>query len=249
MASSSPLPRLPENPVGSLGDLPDNPLGAPPAPPVVGKRQPLRFPDLRSRNGGGGRSTRAPLPNLDLLNQRRRAIRQAKKAQQPAPAAPAARPAAQAQPTAPIVLRPQVAPAAPASERGSEPGRRRTPARAAREEQLAHIHALFGPQLAQHPAFVRADSRHQGLRSAAAHLRGYANAYHQGGLAAGRAHTQAAQQANPGYTPRDPAAEPAPEPGIPPEVRAKRQAAYEGIHELRDALQFKRKPPEEGDEA
>ena len=92
MTTAAPLPRLPENPVGSLGDLPDNPLGAPPTPPIVGKRAPLRFPDLRSRTNGGGRSTRAPLPNLDLLNQRRRATQQARKAQQrqntptPAPA-------------------------------------------------------------------------------------------------------------------------------------------------------------------
>lgn len=245
MASSTaaPLPNLPESP---LGDLPANPLGAPPTPPLVGKRAPLRFPDLRSRNGGGGRSTRAPLPNLDVLNQRRRAAQQAKKAQQaqqtPTPAAPATRPASQAQPTAPIVLRPQVAPAA-SDARGS--ATRRT-ARQARDEQLAQIHALFGPQLAEHPAFARADSRHQGLRSAAAHLRGYAAAYHQAGMAAGRAHTQAAQRANPGYSPREPDAEPAPEPGMPPEVRARRERQYQDIRGTLDALRRKPSPPAEG---
>ena len=66
---SAPLPKLPDTPL----DLPENPLGAAPRAPLIGKREPLKFPTLRRAPGQQGeRSTSSPLPTLKRLAQQRR---------------------------------------------------------------------------------------------------------------------------------------------------------------------------------
>jgi pyruvate/2-oxoglutarate dehydrogenase complex dihydrolipoamide acyltransferase (E2) component len=244
MAGPAALPRLPSNP---LGDLPDNPLGAAPSPPIIGRREPLRLPldRLRARRGGSG-GGRAPLPSLNTITRRT----------QPRPAAPTPAPVTPAHPQpAPITIAPRpAAPAAPPAPRAQTPpqGARtpaRTPARRrsaaqVRDEARDHLRALYGPQIADHPALGHADIRRDALRGSAAYLRGHLAQVHAGGHVAGQAHKQNAQRANPGFTPRDPhdpAASPQPEPGMPPAVRARRAAQYAA---MRDDLAALRRPPQ-----
>lgn len=242
---SSPLPHLPAQP---LGELPDNPLGAPPRPPLIGKREPLHLPDLirqRRANGGGGRSTSAPLPSLRRLSGPNRPQGQAAA---PIPLRRRQPPASQA----PVIVTPPARPARPAPaapaprtavERPQRAGQRRT-ATEARDEARGHLRALYGPQIADHPQLGHADIRDRLNRYNAAHARGFLARAHDAALASAQAEVQQAQRANPGYTPRgDNPPPPAPEPGMPPEVRARRAAQYAEMRETLDAL---RRPREGG---
>lgn len=233
---SSPLPHLPAQP---LGELPDNPLGAPPRPPLIGKREPLHLPDLirqRRANGGGGRSTSAPLPGLRRLSGANRPQAQAAA---PIPLRRRQGPA----PQAPVIVTPRPRPAPPAAPAATPPPQpaqarpRRRTATEARDEARGHLRALYGPQIADHPQLGHADIRDRLNRYNAAHARGFLARAHDAALASAQAEVQQAQRANPGYTPRgDNPPPPAPEPGMPPEVKAKRAAQYAQMRDTLDAL-------------
>ena len=234
---ASPLPRLPEQP---LGDLPDNPLGAAPRAPVIGKREPLRLPELiRQRRTQGSRSTHAPLPDL----------RRVTRATQSKPAAAQGQPIPirrkQTAPQTPVIVTPPArnAPAAPAPrtavERPQRAGQRRS-ASQVRQEARDHLRALYGPQIADHPQLGHADIRDRLMKASAADFRGHLAATHDAALAKATERAQDAQRRNPGYKPPDAQAHPGePEGGMPPEVKAKRAQQYAQMRDTLDALRQK----------
>ena len=240
---ADPLPSLPSNPLGSL---PENPLGAPPAPPIVGKREPLRFPTLGGRGrSGGGRSGGAPLPSLRQISQKRQQ-------QQPTPT-----PAKKEKRTAPIVVQPAprqrptpVAPAAPATPPQARQGavKRRTAAEV-RDEARGHLSALYGPQIANHPQLGHADIRDRLMKASAADWRGHLAAVHDAALAKANERAQASQRANPGYKPSDVQASEAS--GMSDDERARRLRERRAVHaehlrQVREQMDALRNPPGTG---